>query len=205
MQNLNIIPIGASHEIDDEEAKIGSPPYIIAEGLMVAYYAAKETASAVYSIAAAVCPTRTDYPLLDADSKSLGTYQKSPKNQFAKKGVVISPGGAADLNGAFCPTAIYNVKEKKFIVYYIGKITATSVYSLCLASGRGYNELVKNIPGGVVTAIVTPPAGSTLQLVQPQVMFDKEENLYKLYYTCIVTASSLVSTYLATSKNGYDF
>jgi hypothetical protein len=203
MQNTNIIPVGAAHEIDDLEAIIGHPQYIIAEGNLVAYYSAKENAGTVYSIGVAVCPTRTDYPLLDVDSKSVGTYQKSPKNQFMKKGTVISPGGTSDLNGATLPTAVYDPRTKKFFVYYIGKITVGPVYNICLASGYSYDSLTKY---DKVIDVSTIPTASSLGLVQPQVVFDKEENLFKLYYVCFVTASpTLISTYVATSKNGYDF
>jgi hypothetical protein len=201
MQNLNIIPVSATvGDIDDGYASIGCPPYIIAEGQMVAYYGAFSTGATTYSIALATCPVRT-YPSLDVDSKSVGTYQKSPMNQFQKKGIVIAKGGVPDLLGCILPTAVYNTKEKKFMVYYIG-VSVGPVYKICLATGTNCDNLVKYSGNPIITA----PAGSNLyNVASPMVVFDKEENLYKIYYNAITTVGSLVSSYVATSKGGYDF
>lgn len=202
MQNLNIIPVSATvGAIDDIDVLMGYPPYIIAEGKMVAFYTANSTVGG-FSIAVATCPTRTDYPLLDVDSKSVGTYQKSPKNQFNKDGAVIVKGGILDTVSAKYPAAIYNAREKKFMVYYIGEQPG-GTYHILLATGPSYDALAKHTLSGVQVEVVTEPAGSTISLVPPIALFDKEENLYKLYYTCVV--GGLDSVYLATSKNGYDF
>jgi len=201
MQNLNIIPVSVTvGAIDDIDAIMGYPPYIIAEGKLVAFYTANSTVGG-FSIAVATCPTRTDYPLLDVDSKSVGTYQKSPKNQFNKEGAVILKGGILDVTAVYFPAPVYNAKEKKFMVYYLG--LAAGLYNVCLATGPSYDGLAKYTRSGVQVEVVTEPAGSVISLVPPIAIFDKEENLYKLYYTCNV--GGLDSTYVATSKNGYDF
>jgi hypothetical protein len=206
MQNLVLLPNGAVPPgIDDLATTIGTPPFIIAEGNMVAYYTALGTTIPT-SIAVAVCPTRTDYPLLDADSKSVGTYEKPGKNFFVKKGVAIVGGDAIDLVGTIYPTAVYHPKFKKFFVYYIG-VVAGPAYNICVASGYSYNELQKHTVSGVVTKVITDPgAGWTVfgGIFPLYAYYDKEENLIKLYYTC-VAAGPIYQAYLATSRNGYDF
>jgi len=203
MLNLNIIPLGIG-EPDDLAAVVGHPAYIIAEGLMVTYYSAVGTVAGT-NIAVGICPVRSDYSLLDADSKSVGTYQKSPKNQFSKKGSVIlkGAGGTVDASGVFYPTAVYNSKEKKFMVYYLG-LNAGGVYRICIATGKEYNSLTKYTVSGATAGVVIAPAGKTIALAQPYVQFDKEENLYKLWYSCN-TGGGTPATWLSTSKDGYDF
>ena len=205
MQGLNILPNGlVPPGIDDLGTISGNPPFIVAEGNMVAFYTAMGT-TIPFSIAVAVCPTRTDYPLLDVDSKSVGTYEKPQKNFFVKKGVAILPGDVPDATAVFYPSALYNPKDKKFYVYYIG-IDAGAVYNICLASGYSYDALVKHTASGVVTKIITNPAGWTISqlLGTPYAYYDKEENIIKLYVT-YQKAGPIYTTFLHTSRNGSDF
>jgi hypothetical protein len=206
MQNLIILPLGTLPPgVDDLYTSLGYPPFIIAEGNMVAFYMASGTTTG-NTIAVAVCPTRTDYPLLDTASKAVGTYEKPQKNFFIKKGVAITGGDAPDVAGMLYPTALYNPKDKKFYVYYVGQ-DAGGAYNICLASGYSYDSLVKHTVSGVVTKIIeNPGAGWTVAAAVSVIYayFDKEENLIKLYYVC-EAAGPIYRTYLATSRNGSDF
>lgn len=204
MQNLIILPLGTVPPgVDDLYNTMGYPPFIIAEGNMVAFYTASGTTTA-NTIAVAVCPTRTDYPLLDSGSKVVGTYEKPQKNFFVKKGVAITGGDAPDANAMSYPTPLYNPKDKKFYVYYIGTDVGAT-YNICLASGYSYDSLVKHADSGVVTKIISNPgAGWTVALAPIYAYFDKEENIVKLYYVC-TAAGPIYRTYLATSRNGSDF
>ena len=203
MQNLNIIPNGLA-ALDDTYATIGSPPYIVAEGKLIAYYTAVGSGSGTtYTVAAASCPVGG--PILDVDSKSVGTYQKNPRNQFQKAGNVIVPSAGIDVGGCYYPSAVYNAKEKKFMVYYIGE-GGGAVLSIAMAIGKDFSSLAKHATaGGATIAIITPPAGVVIYLLPLQVLFDKEENLYKLYYYGQFFPGPLTRSYLATSKNGIDF
>lgn len=204
MQNSIILPLGTVPPgIDDLYAIMGLPPFIIAEGNMVAFYTALGTTTS-NSIAVAVCPTRTDYPLLDSGSKAVGTYEKPQKNFFVKKGIAILGGDAPDVNGVIYPSAVYNPKDKKFYVYYVGTDVG-GAFNICLASGYSYDSLVKHTVSGVVTKIIANPGGGWLvSQVEPiYAYFDKEENLIKLYYHC--TNAGQYRVYVATSRNGSDF
>jgi len=205
MAQFNIIPASAD-DFEDLSVFVGKPPFIVAEGLQVAYYAAQGSGAVPYSIRVATSPARSDYSTLDVESKSVGTYRKSPRNQFTKKGAVILRGSAApdiDFAGVFYPAAVYNTKEKKFMVYYLGQ--NGGVYSICLASGKEYNNLTKwGSVAGKATAVVAPLAGNAVNISPIYVEYNKEEDLYKLWYEC-VAGGVVFSSWLSTSKDGYNF
>lgn len=207
MAQINIIPASAD-TFENLSVFIGKPPFIVAEGLQVAYYAAQGSGAVPYSIRVSTCPVRSDYLTLDVESKSVGTYRKPPRNNFNKKGAVIlrgSDGIDIDFAGVFYPAAVYNTKEKKFMVYYLGQ--RGGLYSICLASGKEYNNLTKwGSVAGKATAVVANPAGWVVTMSPIYAEYNKEEDLYKLWYECVDSPGGTVfSSWLSTSRDGYNF
>ena len=206
MAQINIIPASAD-TFEDLSVFVGNPPFIVAEGLQVAYYAAQGSVLP-YSIRVSTCPVRSDYPTLSSGSKSVGTYRKPPRNNFNKKGAVILRGSAGpdiDFAGVFYPAAVYNTKEKKFMVYYLGQ--RGGVFSICLASGKEYNGLVKwGSVAGKATAVVANPSGWVVNFSPIYAEYNKEEDMYKLGYECVNSPGGTVfSSWLSTSRDGYNF
>jgi len=197
MKNTVILSVGAGGTFDAASVQIGNPPYIVAENKIVTFYTGID-GSTVSTIGAAMCPSRSDYDLLDTGSKLVGTYEKPVKLWLKKLGKVLALGtGAPDDVAVFMPSYVYNKKLKKFMVYYFGD-TGPGTYTICMASGPEPDALVK-----ASSSIISAPAGGAFSTNYLSVLFDKEENLYKLYY--IVLIGGVYNTYVATSKNGYDW
>jgi hypothetical protein len=205
MRHFNVLPIGLAGAVDDLVAVMGSPPYITAEGNLIAYYGANSTVTG-YSICVGKYPERYFDSLINDDNKTVNTFRKAGKNQFQKYGAVIVPGagGEPDNTAVLFPSAVYNEKTKKFMVYYIA--VGAGVYSICLATGSVFNQLNKyGAALGVATPVITlPGSGVTISNYVPlHATYNKEENRYKIYYS--VTDGVYQRTCVASSQNGFDF
>jgi len=205
MQNLNVLPVSTTvGDIDDLMAVFSNPPYIVAEGLLVAYYGALSSVTG-YSIAVGIYPERGYDSLTNDDNITVNIYRKSTKNQFQKKGTVILPGAHGEVDHIIVsnPTAVYNAKEKKFMVYYLATAEST-VTTICLATGSVFNQLNKyGTVSGIATPVISAPGATTITAAELKVIYNKEENLYKVYYQ--VTSGATRSMHVSTSVNGYNF
>ncbi len=204
MKNTNILPLSAATYEDQHIYWVDRP--IVVEGIKYIFYGANGSVAG-NNIAVASMPVNSPSITLDADDKGSGTYQQTPRNMFVKKGSVIPKGGALaiDDDGAMYPSAVWDPKQKRFLVYYLGYDSLAPLYSICVAFGLSYNTLVKYYPGGTTTAIITPPAGYVVSAYELKAEYNKEENLFKLWYSMETSPGGAVSRWLATSRDGIAF
>lgn len=203
MQNINIIPLGPGTYDDAYVYWVDKP--IIAEKTKLVFYGGYGSVSG-YNIAVATIPVTSPFFAMDAEAKDVSTHQSSPRNQLVKQGSVIPHGGGGtiDSNMAGYPAAVYDFKRKRYLVYYLG-LNGGGVYAICLAYGTRYNDLTKYNVGGTTTEIITPGGAYDVSAIAPEAEYDKEENLFKLWYTLQTKVGGYTSRWLATSVDGIVF